>query len=207
MFVYQNGETLNIVKGYMPKAIPEISVGFANDTTFVKIGGVDIPVSSTQGTIQVQNSVSLNGQSFEIDNPDLTVTLNNNEYVLSGTASPASSATTTAWGYEADAPLYVVRVVFDGITDINDPEQAAKFRGVCNGKIENKPIDPTKFDGPNYIDYVFDASGKDYWVYQNSQDISIIYTTEFDGEGEFDPSDPTNKKIVIKNNTTNLIQE
>lgn len=196
MFVYQNGEVLNIVKGNMPKAIPEISVGFEGESTVIKIGGVTIPTASSEGTIQLTDTVISGGRTFDIVNPDLTVTLENNGYTLSGTVSPASDETTTYWGYEKDAPLYVVRVVFDGITDITDPEQAAAFSGVCNGKTDAKPIDPAKFDGPNYIDYVFDASQKDYSV--GSGPITIEYSTD---------NKATTKTITITNKTTNLVQE
>lgn len=116
--------------------------------------GVAIQLTSDGGTVSSSNSIPFNGVDMSVPNPDLVVKLEGGEYHLTGKIAAASDSITTAWGYEKGTHLYVIKVEFAG--DI-DPET---FSGTCDGKVPNKPITYSKFDGPNYIYYILDSSTK-----------------------------------------------
>lgn len=176
--VYQIGDVVNVVKGTLPKLIPDAQFGFEEDRPFVKFGGVSVPISSAGGTVEMSDSIPLNGKMLSVYNPNLTAELVNGEYNIGGTMSVASQAVKQAWGYGDDVNnLFVVKVIFDG--DI-DPET---FSGTCVGT-ESKPISYDKFDGPDYIYYIFNGSIKKF---------TITYKANSSAE---------EKTIVINNNAT-----
>lgn len=181
--VYQSGDTVNVVNGALPKENPDMQVGFTGGAsdwviTFIKIGGVNIPIKSAGGTVEMTDSISLNGVDMSVPNPDLVTTLVDGNYDITGTMAVAPDSVCTAWGYPTGTNLFTVKVVFEG--DI-DPET---FSGTCSGKVPDKPILYSKFDGPNYINYIFDGSTKV---------ITIKYKANEDAE---------EKTIVINNNAT-----
>lgn len=182
MFVYQtgkNGDIVNVVKGahQIPKSVPDFQVGFVDDKPFVKVGGVSFPVVSTSGAVAFPNEITLNGVKMEVPNPDLVITLEDDQYNVGGTMAVAPDAVCRAWGYEVGSHLFTTRVTFDG--EIDDT-----FTGTCDGKVPNKPILYSKFDGPNYIDYIFSGETKK---------IVIKYKANKDAE---------EKIITINNNAT-----
>ena len=175
MFVYQTGEIVNVVKGnrQLPKAVPDIQVGFEGDTPFVKFGGVSIPVTAEGGVVEMTAGITLNGVEMEVPNPDLTAKLVDGGYEIGGVMAVAPAAVCQAWGYAEGSCLFTVRVVFEGEIDNT-------FSGTCDGKVPNKPIDLSKFDGPNYIDYIFDGTTKvitiKYKANENAEEKTIVIT-------------------------------
>ena len=181
MLVYQKGNTINVVKGSLPEENPATQFGFEGsaadwEITFIKIGGVNVPFKAEGGQVEMTNKIVLDGVEMDVPNPDLTTTLVDGGYDIGGTMAVAPADVCKAWGYPEGSHLFTVRVVFEG--DI-DPET---FSGTCDGKVPGKPISYAKFDGPNYIDYIFDGSTKV---------ITIKYKANADAE---------EKTIVIKNN-------
>ena len=175
MFVYQTGEVVNVVKGnrQLPKEIPDIQVGFEGDKPFVKFSGVEIPVAADGGIIEMTNEITLGGVTMSVPNPDLVTKLVDGGYEIGGTMAVAPADVCKAWGYAEGSHLFTVRVVFDG--DIDET-----FSGTCDGKTPNKPIDISKFDGPNYIDYIFDGTTKTitikYKANKNAEEKTIVIT-------------------------------
>lgn len=156
MFVYQTGEVVNVVAGsqQLPKEIPDIQVGFANDAPFVKFGGVKIPVGAAGGTIEMSTTIPFDGADMTVSNPDLTAEIKDGDYYIGGTMALADPAVLKAWGYDDTVKnVFVVKVIFDGEID---PET---FSGTCNA-LQNKPISYDKFDGPNFIYYIFAGATK-----------------------------------------------
>ena len=156
MFVYQTGEVVNVVAGsqQLPKEIPDIQVGFANDAPFVKFGGVKIPVGAAGGTIEMSTTIPFDGADMTVSNPDLTAEIKDGDYYIGGTMALADPAVLKAWGYDGTVKnVFVVKVIFDGEID---PET---FSGTCNA-LQNKPISYDKFDGPNFIYYIFAGATK-----------------------------------------------
>ena len=181
MLVYQKGNTINVVKGSLPEENPATQFGFEGsaadwEITFIKIGGVNVPFKAEGGQVEMTNKIVLDGVEMDVPNPDLTTTLVDGGYDIGGTMAVAPADVCKAWGYPEGSHLFTTRVVFEG--DI-DPET---FSGTCDGKVPSKPISYAKFDGPNYIDYIFDGSTKV---------ITIKYKANADAE---------EKTIVIKNN-------
>lgn len=183
MFTYQKGNTVNVVKGSLPEENPYIQVGFEGtaadwDLTFIKVGGVNVPVKADGGTVEMLDQITLNGQTMTVSNPNLVTTVTAAGYDISGEMAVADPAVCKAWGYPEGSHLFTTRVVFDG--DI-DPET---FSGTCDGVVKGKPISYDKFDGPNYIDYIFSGETKE---------IVIKYKANADAE---------EKTITITNNAT-----
>lgn len=183
MFTYQKGNTVNVVKGSLPEENPYIQVGFEGtaadwDLTFIKVGGVNVPVKADGGTVEMLDQITLNGQTMTVSNPNLVTTVTAAGYDISGEMAVADPAVCKAWGYPEGSHLFTTRVVFDGDVD------PATFSGTCSGVVKDKPIDPAKFDGPNYIDYIFSGETKE---------IVIKYKANADAE---------EKTITITNNAT-----
>lgn len=167
MLGYQIGDMICLVKGTLPKAIPDIQVGFEGDAPVLLFGGVKIPTSSAGGTVEMSDTIPFDGTDMVVSNPELTAEIRDGDYYIGGTMAVADPAVLKAWGYDSTVKnVFVVKVVFDG--DI-DPET---FSGTCNGLTE-KPISYDKFDGPNYIYYIFAGSTKT---------ITITYKANADAE-------------------------
>lgn len=180
MFVYQKGEVVNVVRGsrQLPKEIPDIQVGFEESTPFVKFGGVSIPIGVAGGIVEMSTTIPFDGKEMEVSNPDLTAEIRDGQYYIGGTMAEVSPEVKKAWGYGDDVKnVFVVKVVFEG--DI-DPET---FSGTCVGT-ESKPITYDKFDGPDYIYYIFNG---------NIKTFTITYKANADAE---------EKTIVINNEAT-----
>lgn len=181
MLVYQKGNTINVVKGSLPEENPTTQFGFEGsaadwEITFIKIGGVNVPFKAEGGQVEMTNKIVLDGVEMDVPNPDLTTELVDGGYEIGGTMAVAPADVCKAWGYPEGSHLFTTRVIFEG--DI-DPET---FSGTCDGKTPNKPIDYSKFDGPNYIDYIFDGSTK-------------VITIKYKANAEADE-----KTIIINNN-------
>lgn len=180
MFVYQIGEVINVVGGnkQLPKEIPDIQVGFEDGEAFVKFGGVKIPTGVAGGTVAMSDTIPFNGEDMTVSNPDLTAEIVDGDYYIGGTMAVIDPAVKAAWGYGDDVKnVFVVKVTFDGEID---PET---FSGTCVGT-ESKPISYDKFDGPNYIYYIFNG---------NIKEFTITYKANADAE---------EKTIKIYNNAT-----
>jgi len=145
---------LNFVNGALPEDPASLSVGFIENEAVIMYKEVSIQLASDGGNISPSPTIPFNGIDMNVPNPDLFVKLEDGEYHVTGKIAATSDAITTAWGYEKGAHLYVIKVEFAG--DI-DPET---FSGTCDGKVPNKPITYSKFDGPNFIYYIFDSSTK-----------------------------------------------
>ena len=182
MFVYQskpsNGDYINIVSGNLPKSIPDIQAGFEGGQPVIKVGGVAIQTGANGGTVAMSDTIPFNGVDMAVSNPDLTAKIENGDYYIGGTMAVIDPAVKAAWGYSDDVKnVFVVKVTFEG--DI-DPET---FSGTCIGT-ETKPISYDKFDGPNYIYYIFNG---------NIKEFTITYKANADAE---------EKTIKIYNNAT-----
>lgn len=154
MFLYQKDNLLNFVNGNLPENPAPLSVGFNENEAVIMYKGVAIQLTSDGGTVSPSNTIILGGVEMEVPNPELVVRLKDGEYYLTGKINAASEEVTSKWGYEKGTHLYVIKVEFAG--DI-DPET---FSGTIDGKVPNKPITYSKFDGPNYIYYILDSSTK-----------------------------------------------
>ena len=179
MLLYQKNDLLNFVKGNLPESPAPLSVGFIEDNAVIMYEGVQIQLTSDGGTVSPSDSITLNGVEMNVPNPELVVKLKDGEYHLTGKIATASDEVTSAWGYEKGTHLYVIKVEFDG--DI-DPET---FSGTIDGKVPNKPITYSKFDGPNYIYYILDSSTKTitikYKANENAEEKVIkIYNDAID---------------------------
>lgn len=181
--MYQKGNTVNVVRGPLPEEVPAIQAGYEGgaedyELTFLKIDGVEVPLKADGGKIEMLDQITLNGQTMTVSNPNLVTKVTAAGYDIGGEMAVADPAVCQAWGYPEGSHLFTTRVVFDG--DI-DPET---FSGTCDGKVPNKPILYSKFDGPNYIDYIFSGETKK---------IVIKYKANKDAE---------EKTITINNNAT-----
>lgn len=165
IFVYQKGDTVNMVSGSVPKEVPELTVGIKDEKAFVKVGGVNIPTSASGGTIEVANSFTVDGKVYEVSNPGLTISLDGDKYVLTGEIAPAPQSVLDLWNWAVEN-VYVVKVVFDGF----DKNSEQEFEGtitpypVDNEAGTEKPIDIKKFDGPNYIYYTLNGANHKYVI-------------------------------------------
>ena len=178
MYVYQIGDVVNVVKGTLPKTIPDVQFGFNEDKPFVKFGGVSVPISAAGGTVALSDTIPFNGKEMVVSNPDLTAELIDGDYYITGTMAVIDPAVKAAWGYGADVNnVFVVKVTFDGEID------PATFSGTCVGT-ESKAISYSKFDGPDYIYYIFNG---------NIKEFTITYKANADAE---------EKTIKIYNNAT-----
>lgn len=182
-FMYQKGNTVNVVRGPLPEEVPAIQAGYeggAEDYELVslKIDGVEVPLKADGGKVEMLDQITLNGQTMTVSNPNLVTKVTAAGYDISGEMAVADPAVCKAWGYPEGSHLFTTRVVFDG--DI-DPET---FSGTCDGVVKGKPISYDKFDGPNYIDYIFSGETKE---------IVIKYKANADAE---------EKTITITNNAT-----
>lgn len=158
MFVYQKGKVINVVTGNLPKDNPEIQIGFENEEPIVRINGVNIAVGNGQGGAGLSQTIPFNGKDMAIENPDLKISTDGKDFYVSGTMAKAKEEVLKAWGYGEDVKhLFVVKVVFDGNIV---PEE---FTGTCVGT-ESKPITTAKFDGDNFIYYVFNGSVKEFTI-------------------------------------------
>lgn len=167
MFLYQKNNLLNFVNGKLPEDPAPLAVGFVDEDAVIMYKGVAVQLASDGGTVSPSSTISLGGVEMDVPNPDLVMKLEGGEYHVTGKIAAASDEVTTAWGYDKGAHLYVVKVEFEG--DI-DPDT---FSGTCDGKIPNKPITYDKFDGPNYIYYIFESVTKV---------ITITYKANADAE-------------------------
>ena len=158
MTVYQIGDVVNVVKGTLPKTIPDAQFGFEGDKFFVKVGGVSVPVASAGGTVAMSDTIPFNGKEMTVANPDLTAEIVDGDYYIGGKMAVADPAVKKAWGYGDDVNnLFVIKVTFDG--DI-DPET---FSGTCVGTT-TKPITYSKLDGPDFIYYIFSGAVKEFTI-------------------------------------------
>lgn len=187
MLTYQKDNTVNVVKGSLPEENPYIQVGFEGtaadwDLTFIKVGGVNVPVKAAGGTVEMIDKIVLNGQEMTVANPNLVTTITADGYDVSGEMAVAAPAVCQAWGYPEGSHLFTVRVIFDGEID------PATFSGTCDGAVKGKPIDPAKFDGPNYIDYIFTGETKEivikYKANENAEEKTITITNNATMAGE-----------------------
>lgn len=185
MFVYQTGEVVNVVAGsqQLPKEIPDIQVGFANDEPFVKFGGVKIPVGAAGGTVEMSTTIPFNGADMTVSNPDLTAEIRDGDYYIGGTMALADPAVLKAWGYDSTVKnVFVVKVVFD-TSAFDGKITAENFAGQCVA-LETKDISFAKFDGPDYIYYIFAGSTKTititYWNTSNKEGTTKTITIHND---------------------------
>ena len=187
MLTYQKDNTVNVVKGSLPEENPYIQVGFEGtaadwDLTFIKVGGVNVPVKAAGGTVEMIDKIVLNGQEMTVANPNLVTTITADGYDVSGEMAVAAPAVCQAWGYPEGSHLFTVRVIFDGEID------PATFSGTCDGAVKGKPISYDKFDGPNYIDYIFTGETKEivikYKANENAEEKTITITNNATMAGE-----------------------
>ena len=159
MFLYEKNNLINFVNGKLPVDIAPLAVGFdADGQAVVLYGGVAVQLGANGGTVEMSDTIPFNGSDMSVPNPDLTAKIENGDYYIGGTMSKASQEVLSAWGYGEDVThLFVVKVVFNG--DI-DPDT---FSGTCVGT-ESKPITYAKFDGPNYIYYIFNGNIKEFTI-------------------------------------------
>lgn len=158
MFLYEKNNLLNFVDGRLPEDIPALSVGFVDGEAVILYGGVAVQLSGNGGTVAMSETIPFNGAEMTVSNPDLTAKIVDGNYYIGGTMAPVDPAVKAAWGYGDDVKnVFVVKVTFEG--DI-DPET---FSGTCVGT-ESKPISYDKFDGPNYIYYIFNGNVKEFTI-------------------------------------------
>ena len=135
MFVYQTGEVVNVVAGsqQLPKEIPDIQVGFANDEPFVKFGGVKIPVGAAGGTIEMSTTIPFDGADMTVSNPDLTAEIKDGDYYIGGTiigAITIQTLTTTMYsiGVPSDILPAIKAIVILLIITIQSQTFKDKYR-------------------------------------------------------------------------------
>lgn len=182
MLGYQIGDMICLVKGTLPKAIPDIQVGFEGDAPVLLFGGVKIPTSSAGGTVEMSDTIPFNGTDMVVSNPELTAEIRDGDYYIGGTMAVADPAVLKAWGYDDTVKnVFVVKVIFD-TSAFGGEITAENFAGECVGLV-TKDISFAKFDGPDYIYYIFAGSTKT---------ITITYWNTSDKAG-------TTKTITIHN--------
>lgn len=190
-FVYQKGNTINVVRGHLPEEVPAIQIGFTGgasdwEVSFLKFGGVDIPFKAEGGKVEMLDSISLNGETLSVPNPNLVTEMAEDGYRISGEMAVAPVEVCKAWGYPEGSHLFTTRVVFDGEID------PATFSGTCDG-VTLKPISYSKFDGPNFIDYIFNGTTKKitikYKANANADEKTIIITNDATLAGADDAED------------------
>lgn len=158
MLLYEKNNLLNFVDGRLPQEVPALSVGFVDGEAVILYGGVAVQLSGNGGTVAMSDTIPFNGTEMTVSNPDLTAKIVDGDYYIGGTMAPIDPAVKAAWGYSDDVKnVFVVKVTFEG--DI-DPET---FSGTCVGT-ETKPITYDKFDGPDYIYYIFNGNVKEFTI-------------------------------------------
>lgn len=124
------------------------------------------------------NVIDLGSGPVNIDNPDLYITMDGNVFNVGGTMAYVAPEDIAKLGYAEDVHnLFIVKVTFAGNII---PSQ---FTGTCTGTTV-KPITYEKFDGPNYIYYVFNGNIKQFTIKYKSNN-----------------SEPE-RTIIINNNAT-----
>lgn len=119
---------------------------------------VDTMETGNGGKVEVSTSIPTNGHNLTVKNPNLNLSVKDGDYYITGSMAVADQSVLNAWGFGPEVKnVFVVKVTFEGEID---PET---FSGTCYGT-QVKPITHDKFDGPNYIYYIFNGNIPEFTI-------------------------------------------
>lgn len=151
---------------------------------------VDIVETGDGGKVEISTSIPTNGHNLTVKNPNLNLSVKEGDYYVTGSMAVADQSVLNAWGFSPEVKnVFVVKVTFEGEID---PET---FSGTCYGT-QVKPITYDKFDGPNYIYYIFNGNIPEFTIVYKANSTAEQKTIKVYNQATLEQAIPTSVENV-----------